>query len=127
MRPRRVEETVYPVLEPYTWPGNVRELKNVCERLVVFGADPINVSQLPSSLIDGVRDDGSAETAPDSGDTVLTLRDFRARAEKGYIERVLLSTGGNVAAAARLLGIRRTYLHEKITTLGVERPGSLKP
>jgi len=124
MRSRGVDEGVYPVLERHRWPGNVRELKNLCERLVVFGIDPITVSQLPALVVEGGGDEASSGTVPDRVSTTPTLREFRARAEKEYIERVLLKTGGNVAAAARLLGLRRTYLHDKITTLGVVRPGA---
>jgi len=54
---------------------------------------------------------------------VVPLRDFRARAEKAYIESVLGRTGWNVAAAARLLGLGRTYLHQKLNDLGSRRPG----
>jgi transcriptional regulator of acetoin/glycerol metabolism len=36
---------------------------------------------------------------------------------------VLRSTGGNVAAAARLLDVSRTHLHERLVALDVPRPG----
>lgn len=36
---------------------------------------------------------------------------------------VLRHTDWNVTAAARLLGLQRTYLHRKMTDLGAERPG----
>jgi DNA-binding NtrC family response regulator len=53
---------------------------------------------------------------------VLPLRDFRARVERRYIEQVLAGTGWNFAAAARLLGLERTYLHQKAVALGIRRP-----
>ena len=52
----------------------------------------------------------------------LPLRDFRVQCEREYVEAVLRRTDWNFAAAARLLGIQRTYLHQKVAALGLERP-----
>ncbi len=120
-RPRRVDEAVYPALAAYPFPGNVRELKNVCERLVIFGGDPITPEQLPSSLFAA----GGRETClVRLGQSVpaLPLRDFKAQCEKEYIESVLRRTSWNFSAAARLLEIQRTYLHQKAAALGIRRP-----
>jgi two-component system, NtrC family, nitrogen regulation response regulator NtrX len=119
--PRRIDPGVYPLLERHRWPGNVRELKALAERLVVFGGDPITAERLPPSL----RGEAPSETAGDDGagdEPVLPLRDFRARAERRYVEGVLARTGWNFTAAARLLGLERTYLHQKAAQLGIRRP-----
>ena len=121
--PLSVEKAVYDALSQYDWPGNVRELRNVAERLSVFGIDPLTVEQLPTAIVTG---HGRAEhgivrvsdTAP-----VMPLRDFKAQCEKEYIEAVLRRTNWNVSKAAQLLDIQRTYLHEKMTALGIVRPG----
>jgi DNA-binding NtrC family response regulator len=121
MRPRRVEPDVYPILEAYAWPGNVRELMALAERLVVFGADPVTVSQLPERY-------RSAEgPVPGTGELgergpLLPLKEFKRRAEREYLARVLREAGGNVAAAARLLEVQRTHLHARLAALGVPRP-----
>jgi len=121
-RTRRVDPGVLDRLEDYAWPGNVRELKSLCERLVVFGGDPITVEQLPQRY----RGDapGAAEEPFDLGPDppIVPLREFKARCEKKYIESVLRRTDWNVTAAARLLDIQRTYLHQKIAALGTQRP-----
>jgi DNA-binding NtrC family response regulator len=88
---------------------------------VVFGADPVTVSQLP----DRYRSPGGP--AADTGDEgewgpVLSLKEFKHRVEREYLARVLRSTGGNVAAAARLLDVSRTHLHERLVALDVPRP-----
>jgi len=121
-RVRQVEPEVLRFLEAYTWPGNVRELKNLCERLVVFGGEPITAADLPEPYRGGGL---SAEPLlrAEGGRPALTLREFRRLTEKEYIEQVLRHTGWNVTAAARLLGLQRTYLHRKMTDLGAERPG----
>ncbi|MEK6373708.1 MAG: helix-turn-helix domain-containing protein [Acidobacteriota bacterium] len=41
--------------------------------------------------------------------------------EKEYIEAVLRRTQWNVSRAAQLLDLQRTYLHEKMTALGITR------
>ena len=53
-----------------------------------------------------------------------SLKAFKTQCEKEYIESVLQRSHWNVAAAARILDIQRTYLHQKITSLGIRRPGS---
>ena len=122
MRPRQVDDGIYPVLERYRWSGNVRELRNVCERLVVFGGDPLTVEQLPSSFF--VDTPGGETGLVRLGQSAphLSLREFKSQCEKEYIESVLLRTNWNVSAAARLLDIQRTYLHQKISSLGIRRP-----
>ena len=120
--PLSVEKEVYDALANYDWPGNVRELRNVAERLSVFGIDPLTVEQLPTAIVTG---QGRAEhgivrvsdTAP-----VMPLREFKAQCEKEYIEAVLRRANWNVSKAAQLLDIQRTYLHEKMTALGIVRP-----
>jgi len=118
-----VEPEVYPVLERYPWTGNVRELRNLCERLVIFGSDPLTVDELPSPFFAG---HGGPETGLVrlAALPTMTLRDFKTQCEKEYVESVLRRTRWNVAAAARLLAIQRTYLHQKITVLGIRRPQS---
>jgi DNA-binding NtrC family response regulator len=54
---------------------------------------------------------------------IVPLREFREQCEKEYLESVLRRTNWNITAAARLLDIQRTYLHQKMTALRIERPG----
>jgi two-component system, NtrC family, nitrogen regulation response regulator NtrX len=120
--PLSVDATVHETLSAYDWPGNVRELKNVAERISVFGTDPVTLDQLPTSVLTrGAGPESGlvriAEAAP-----VMALRDFKAQCEKEYIEAVLRRTNWNVSKAAQLLDIQRTYLHEKMTALGIARP-----
>jgi two-component system nitrogen regulation response regulator NtrX len=127
VRRKRVEDNVLPLLERYPWPGNVRELRNLCERLVIFGVDPLTADQLPSAFF-------QEAPAPETGflrlheaQRVLPWRDFKAESEREYLESVLRRTGWNFAAAARLLDIQRTYLHQKVAALGIERPRREEP
>ncbi len=86
----------------YHWPGNVRELENMVERLVVFSVGPyLEVADLAFSGVDFV--------APSDGDTV-SLKDM----ERDHIRRVLQQCEGRRADTARLLGIDRKTLREKL-------------
>ena len=122
-RQRQVDPEVLELLDGYRWPGNVRELRSVCERLVIFGGDPVTAEDLPSAFF-------TESPAPETGlvrfgprHPTLSLKDFKSQCEKEYIESVLRRTRWNVSAAARLLEIQRTYLHQKIANLGIRRPG----
>ncbi len=106
------------VMQNYKWPGNVRELKNVCERLVIMGEDPIGVHDLPSQM-QPKRDLPGLPGGIEPGS--LPLREFRELAERGYIEATLRSVGWNVTKASNLLGVERTNLHKKIKSLQIER------
>ncbi|MCP4901509.1 MAG: sigma-54-dependent Fis family transcriptional regulator [bacterium] len=123
LRTRIVDEDVYCLLGQYSWPGNVREIRNLCERLVVFGGNRIKVEDLPSQI--GAASPGreSSLLMLDQHLPAMPLREFKTLCEKEYLERVLQRAGWNFAVAARSLGIQRTYLHQKVTALGIERPG----
>ncbi|MFQ5524668.1 MAG: sigma-54-dependent transcriptional regulator [Thermoanaerobaculia bacterium] len=116
-----VEPAVLDRLMSWTWPGNVRELRSLAERLTVLAGDPVDLEQLPEPYRSGA-------PAPDpifdvkGADQVVELRDFRSQCEKQYIEAVLEKTGWNVSEAARLLGVHRTRLHQKLKQLGSRRP-----
>jgi len=122
IRPKRLDPETERVLRGYHWPGNVRELRNLCERLTILAGDPIRVADLPSDLM-------APETATETGlirlpspNRILPLKTFKNQCEKEYLEAVLRVHGWSYGAAADALAIQRTYLHRKITQLGIQRP-----
>lgn len=87
----------------YDWPGNVRELRNVLERAMTFAEHgKIQVEDLPDYLL-------SQMAKP-----VLQKVSLAEDAELGAIKKALTQANGNKAQAARLLGISRSGLYEKI-------------
>jgi two-component system, NtrC family, nitrogen regulation response regulator NtrX len=119
-----VDPDVYSFLERYPWPGNVRELRNVCEQLAIFGTDPVTLDQLPTAMLTARDAQQPATGLLRLADTSVTLplRDFKEQCEREYIEAVLRRSNWNFTAAAQLLDIQRTYLHQKVVALGIERP-----
>lgn len=127
------------ILVDYRWPGNVRELENVIQRCAAFATtDTILPRDLPAEIVTNSAA-GGAPTAspgargPDSlqpaGEGVNRLLDdcyahLRKTAgnsilvtiEKEMVQRALDETGGNLASAARILGMTRTTLRKRISS-----------
>jgi DNA-binding NtrC family response regulator len=107
-------------LMAYHWPGNVRQLENAIERAVAFaaGRSQIDVADLPPEIQEA-RDGSLSAVAsgvslPEDG---MNLDLFIAGIERDLIHRSLERTGGNKGEAARLLGLKRTTLVEKLKRL----------
>lgn len=97
------------LLTRYDWPGNVRELENTIERAYnLLEGDSIDPSHLP----DEIRFHAAAGAGAVSSSPTLKLAD----AEKDLIVAALQRAGGNRAQAAKLLGISRSTLYEKLRT-----------
>ncbi len=96
----------------YPWPGNVRELRNMIERVVLLeDGDVLAPEHLPGEFYG--RPSGSSPA--DSGGSLAmpTL----AQIEAEHIGEVLRITAGNKSRAARILGISRQGLIEKLRRL----------
>lgn len=96
---------VVEALLQYPWPGNVRELENLMQRLVVMSpGEAIKASHLPRYM----RFTVASERGLDR-----TL----AEVEREHIRNVLAQVGGNKTQAARILGINRKTLRQKLKRL----------
>jgi DNA-binding NtrC family response regulator/tetratricopeptide (TPR) repeat protein len=101
-------------LQRHPWPGNVRELGNLLERVTLLetaneiGADVLERLCVPL---------GAPATALPAGTTAEAPTDEGPR-----IRAALTRSGGNVVAAARLLGLGRNALRYRMRQLGIERP-----
>jgi DNA-binding NtrC family response regulator len=93
-------------LRAHDWPGNVRELRHVLEAAALHaGSETIGVAHLPAALGDGGR--AAIRAAAHEGRSLAAV-------EAAYIDEVLRRVRGNKSAAARILGIHRKTLHEKL-------------
>jgi len=104
-------------LMAYQWPGNVRQLENAIERAIAVsgGRAQIDVGDLPTEIQQAQEPVlPSAVTLPEEG---VDLDRFIADIERDLIQRSLERTGGNKGAAAKLLGMKRTTLVEKLKRL----------
>jgi len=99
----------------YDWPGNIRELKNVIERLSALNDNTVITDKdlpfdifLKSNLTNNFEAQGALKEAS---------KDF----EKQYIGSVLERVGGNQVKAAKILGIHRNALFNKMKSLGLKK------
>jgi DNA-binding NtrC family response regulator len=99
----------------YRWPGNVRELESTVERLVVFSDAPeisrADVERALGSDASGGHDGGLG--------TSLLLKDMVKAAERKALTRALSRAGGKKAKAARLLGVSRRTIYNKLEEHGL--------
>lgn len=94
------------LLASHSWPGNLRELNNVVKRAVLLTrGNKITTTELTQAM-------GQIRT-----DNVLQLHDEDT--ERQRIITALQQTNGNKAKAARLLGIDRKTIYNKIKKLGI--------
>lgn len=94
------------LLASHSWPGNLRELNNVVKRAVLLTrGNKITTAELTQAM-------GQIRT-----DNVLQLHDEDT--ERQRIITALQQTNGNKAKAARLLGIDRKTIYNKIEKLGI--------
>jgi DNA-binding NtrC family response regulator len=98
----------------HDWPGNVRELRNRVERAVALGAE----ARLTAADLFPERARG-----PEESETLASLAEAREAAENAQILRALKATGGGLTDAARLLGVSRTTLWEKMRRM----PPGMRP
>jgi two-component system, NtrC family, response regulator HydG len=97
-----IQDAALRILTTYHWPGNVRELENLIQRLVVLTeGDRIDAVDLPAAMRFCV--------SPNKG-----LNRTLVQVELDHIRDVLATVNGNKTQAARILGIDRKTLREKL-------------
>jgi len=120
------------LLVAHSWPGNVRQLENVVERAVVLaedggeiGVDHLLVPEQPGAADAGLDDEGRVSlgaTDIDPIEALLHVDGGIERVERLLIEKALARTGGNVSAAARLLGLTRPQLDYRLKAKAIRLP-----
>lgn len=103
----------------YTWPGNVRELRNVSERIVLLPQTEIKAGHLTSILPQAKKVTAEDQWMPQSRDDILPLKEFKKQIERSYIQSVLTLSEQSVTAAAKILGLSRGYLYQKLNELDI--------
>ncbi len=100
----RVEKKAMERLKDHSWPGNVRELKNVLTRAVLQSGGAILLKDTVEAAFAGSQTH-TQETS-----------DFRTldAIEKEHILKIVAQTNGNLSAAARMLGISRPTLRQRL-------------
>jgi two-component system response regulator AtoC len=104
---RRLSAEARRFLKAYDFPGNVRELANIIERAVIVSGDvQIEAADLPQGLLAAAAQRAEKDRRP-------TLTEV----ESEYIRETLAATKGNKTEAARILGISRKNLYERLARM----------
>ncbi len=132
----RIEPDAMALLMQYPWPGNVRELDNCIARAVVLSeGDTLKADMLPANVRSYRRPEGRPLSAGADGESKENILDqlfgslmpaqpsdttgLVARMEKLLIIKVLQLTNNVQTEAARILGVNRNTLRNKIKEYGI--------
>jgi DNA-binding NtrC family response regulator len=111
--PVAMTEAALQRLRAHTWPGNVRELENVVIRASIMAREGVvDVVHLPELA-------KTRTATPPVGEVRPVLRSL-ADVEQEHIRAVLRELGGNMTAAADVLGISRTTLYRRVVKYGLD-------
>ncbi len=115
---KRISTPALDVLMSYHWPGNVRELENCIERAVLLSTDGvIHSHHLPPTVINA-----EASGTPPGGGLAAALENL----EREMILDALKSSRGNLARAARQLGLTERVIGLRVRKFGID-PRRFRP
>ena len=104
----RISDSVFKIFELHDWPGNIRELSSVIEQAIAFSeGEIIDIENLPDRFL------LSSKTSLLSAKKHI-LKEGKTKTEKQIIANALKIAKGNRTKAARLLGIHRSGLYQKM-------------
>ena len=109
----RVDDSFMTTLQGYHWPGNVRELENLVERAMVLCADG-QLTDEDLQFNPAIPAEGTAQITPPPVVEPRPLPGLLQDEEKKGILRAIEASAGNMAAAARLLGMNRSTLYYRL-------------
>ena len=92
------------ILKAQRWSGNIRELQNVIEKAVIL-------SEARTLTANDIQIDASGHSS--------LGREFLAEDEERLVRQAMDRTGGNISAAAKMLGVSRPTLYAKLKKFGL--------
>lgn len=108
--PPTFSEEVLKTFQRYDWPGNVRELKNLVKRIIVLADNPtVTVSDLPQFMQHVDRE-------------CFHNQKSLSEVERSHIQKVMEEVGWNISQAAKILGVSRQTLYNRLNQFNLHRP-----
>jgi two-component system response regulator HydG len=109
------------ILKKYSWPGNVRELENAIERaLVLSDGAVLEPADFPEEILSQSNANRPESEAWLDSPAIETSLVTLETVEREHITRILIAVAGKREEAARILGITRRTLYDKIKRYGLE-------
>jgi PAS domain S-box-containing protein len=109
-------------LKNYNWPGNVRELENVIGRAIITmktNEVVITEAHIPRMGTQMERYANSIESLDENMETGANLEEVLEKAEKRYIQQILMQCENNKTKAARILNVSLRSLYYKLEKFGI--------
>jgi transcriptional regulator with PAS, ATPase and Fis domain len=116
--PRELTSGALDALSSYRWPGNVRELVNVLERITMLSDSLLLTREDVSMVLPDTEPPQPVKSSYDSEQT-RSMHEIVAEAERSALADALRRAGGVKSKAARLLGLSRTNLYDKLNAHGL--------
>ena len=113
-----INKEVLALFYEHKWIGNVRELEHVLEcACIVAGSGPLKLEYFKVFLSHIYKNEN---TSNPSAEKENSLNEITAMAEKEMIYKTLIEARGNKTAVAKLLGIDRSSLYNKLKKYGIK-------
>ncbi len=111
-----ISEEVLAIFERHPWPGNIRQMHNVIKTALALRGDghEITTEELSEDFLEQAGYTSSGGKISAEQPVARTTDTLLADAESRFIATTLDRTGGNIAAAAKIMGISRSTLYRKL-------------
>lgn len=120
LKPKKLTDDAFAVMQNHNWPGNVRELRNFIERLSIMCSEETVKGDTIRRFL-GLSDHNSA---PIQGTTrspfkTNSFKEARRLFEREYLQLKLKENEGNISRTAESVGLERSHLHKKLKSLEI--------
>ncbi len=121
-QPPSINPEAMNLLLNFDWPGNIRQLENAIERACVTARDGvIEPKHLPPDLVAPLASSKGVPAVDISRSLPELLQEITSLYEKRYLEKALRKTRGHVGRCAKITGLSRRSVTDKISHYEIDK------